>query len=145
MEHSLEQIQALWDKDAQLELDTLTEHSLQISQLHNRYYKILINERVRQKTLENSLNQLKLEKYEMFVHGPTKEHAEKGWDIPHTRILKSDVEMYLNGDKQIIELSNKIMIQNEKVKFLEAIISVLNRRSFDIRNAIEFERWKSGG
>ena len=144
MEHSLEQIQTLWDKDSLLELDRLTDHSLQISQLHNRYYKILINEKIRLKTLENNLNQLRLEKYEMYLHGATKEHVAKGWDIPHNRILKSDIEVYLQGDKQMIEVSNKIMIQSEKVKFLEAIISVLNRRSFDIRNAIEFEKFKHG-
>lgn len=145
MEHSLEQIQALWDQDSQLELDRLTEHSLQISQLHNRYYKILISERIRLKILESAYNELKLEKHEMFIKGPTKEHVDKGWDIPHTRVLKADVDMYLQADKQITEMTNRIMIQNEKVKFLESIITTLNRRSFDIKNAIDFERWKSGG
>lgn len=141
---TLEEIITLWDEDCILHLDRLTEHSLEIANLHNKYYKILVKEKFRLKSLENEYKQMKLEKYELFVYGPNETHFKKGWDIPRARIIKADLDVHFEGDVNLLEISNKISIQKEKVEFLASVIQVLNRRSYDISNAIKWEAFKVG-
>jgi hypothetical protein len=141
---TLEEIQGLWDEDCVVHLDKLTEHSLGIANLHNKYYKILVKEKLRLKALENDYKQTRLEKYELLVNGPDERHFKKGWDIPRARIVKADLEIHLEGDVNLLEITNRIAIQKEKVDFLTSIINVLNRRSFDIKNAISWEQFKVG-
>ena len=59
-------------------------------------------------------------------------------------ILKADVPMYMEADKEIIDLSLKIGLQQEKVEFLESIIKSLNNRGYNIKAAIDFLKFTSG-
>jgi hypothetical protein len=51
----------------------------------------------------------------------------------------------MDGDKDIIELSLKIGMQQEKVDFLADIIKTLHSRGYAIKNAIDFYRFQQGG
>jgi hypothetical protein len=59
-------------------------------------------------------------------------------------ILKPDIPMYIEADKDIVELSLKIGGQQEKVEFLESIIKSFQTRGYIIKNAIEFLRFQTG-
>ena len=58
--------------------------------------------------------------------------------------LKSDIQMYIDSDKDIIDSNLKVAYCKEKVDFLEAIIRTLNLRSYQINNAINWEKFKVG-
>jgi hypothetical protein len=60
-------------------------------------------------------------------------------------ILKADIPMYMEADKDIIDLSLKIGMQQEKVDFLESIIKSFQTRGYTIKNAIDFMRFSMGG
>lgn len=137
-------LQESWDTDSVLHLDRLTEHSLSIPYLHNKYYKILMAERIQLKMIEEELAATKLRKYELFMYGPDEDHRKLGWEIPHQRILKGDINYYFEGDKDLAKVRFKQTIQQEKVKFLEAIIHSINTRSFNIKNAVDFEKFRNG-
>jgi hypothetical protein len=59
-------------------------------------------------------------------------------------ILKADIPMYMEADRDTIELSLKIGMQGEKVEFLESIIKSLQTRNFLIKNAIDFMKFTMG-
>ena len=59
-------------------------------------------------------------------------------------ILKTDVPMYMEADKEIIDISLKIGLQQEKVEFLESIIKSLNNRGYNIKAAIDWQRFING-
>ena len=135
-----------WKRDSEIDQTDLGNESLKIPKLHHKYYMMLLSERSSLRKLEAQMKQLKLSKYEFYSQGHTEETRKLGWELPPRGIiLKADIPMYLEADKDIIELSLKIGIQGEKVDFLDSILKTLQTRNFLIKNAIDFLRWTNGG
>ena len=141
----IDDIFALWEVDSKIDRQELGEEALKISVLHSKYYKIFINEKLALKKHESELKQLKLEKFEFYTQGPTPENLEKGWKLPSIgRIVRGDVDRYLEADKDIINLTLKIAVQNEKIDLLESIIRTLRDRNFNIRAALDWAKFQVG-
>lgn len=134
-----------WEQDSEFDKTELGDEALKIAKLHHKYYRILSQERITRRSLEAELKVLRLEKFEFYTQGPSKESVEKGWVMPPIgRVIKSDANNYVDADKDIINLSLKIGIQNEKIDFLESIIKTLLNRGYNIRAAIDWEKFKMG-
>lgn len=141
----LEEIFELWEKDSVIDRTDLGNESLEISKLHFKYYKIFVYEKIRLKKYESDMKVLRLDKYDFYVNGHNDETLKKGWVQPAIgRILKNDVQMYLDADPDIIRLNLKIGIQDEKISLLESIIRTIFDRKFVIKNTIEYEKFKMG-
>ena len=141
-----EEIFDAWKSDSEIDQTDLGNESLKIPKLHHKYYMMLLAERSSLRKLEAQMKQLKLSKYEFYSQGHTEETKKLGWELPPRGIiLKADIPMYLEADKDIIELSLKIGVQGEKVDFLDSILKTLQTRNFLIKNAIDFLRWTNGG
>lgn len=135
-----------WKTDSEIDQTDLGNESLKIPKLHHKYYMMLSAERSALKKFEAQMKQLKLSKYEFYSQGHTEETKRLGWELPPRGIiLKADIPMYIEADKDIIDLSLKIGIQGEKVEFLDSIIKSLQTRNFLIKNAIDFLKWTNGG
>lgn len=135
-----------WKRDSEIDQTDLGNESLKIPKLHHKYYMMLLSERSSLRKLEAQMKQLKLSKYEFYSQGHTEETKKLGWELPPRGIiLKADIPMYIEADKDLIDLSLKIGIQGEKVDFLDSIIKSLQTRNFLIKNAIDFLRWTNGG
>ena len=52
--------------------------------------------------------------------------------------------MFLESDRDIIELNDKIEYQKEKINYLETIIKSLSTRGFLIKNSIEWKKFIMG-
>lgn len=142
----LDDIQELWAVDSEISEHELDVESLKIPKLHSKYYSIYSTEKMMLYKLESEMKVLKLEKYEFYSQGYTKETMAKGWVMPSKGvIIKSEVPTYMEGDKDIINLNLRIAVQKEKTEFLESIIKSLSNRGFQISSAITFLKWKSGG
>lgn len=141
----IEDIFTEWDVDSRIDRTELGNEALKIPQLHHKYFKIFTHERLVLRKYEAELKQLKLAKHEFFTMGPTEETHAKGWKLPpQGKILRSDVNNYIEADQEIVNLSLKIGIQQEKIELLESIIKSLTNRGFNIKAAIDFERFKVG-
>ena len=141
-----EEIFDAWKSDSEIDQTDLGNESLKIPKLHHKYYMMLLAERSSLRKLEAQMKQLKLSKYEFYSQGHTEETKKLGWELPPRGIiLKADIPMYLEADKDTIELSLKSGVQGEKVDFLDSIIKSLQTRNFLIKNAIDFLRWTNGG
>lgn len=142
----IEDIFTLWETDSKIDRTELSDESLKIPQLHHKYYKIFTSERLLLRKLEADAKILKLEKYEFYTQGHTKETQDKGWELPSRgMILKADLPMYMESDKEIIELNLKIGYQLEKIELLENIIKTISNRGFQIKNAIDWNKFIQGG
>lgn len=144
----LEDIMDMWDKDSHIDRSQLDVESLKIPQLHHKYYKVLLSEIVRLKTMQLTLTSLKKDKEEFYVDGPNEETKAKGWTSPPKgRIMRGarpDLDSYIQADQDVQLLVLKIAAQNEKVEYLKSIIDSINRRTFVIKNALEFLRFTNG-
>lgn len=135
-----------WKKDSEIDRTELANESLRIPKLHHKYYMILVAEKSLLKKLEADMKQLKLSKYEFYSQGHTEETKALGWQLPaRGLILKADIPMYMEADKDIVDLSLRIGMQQEKVEFVESIIKSFQTRGYIIKNAIDFMKFTMGG
>lgn len=141
----LDEIQTLWEEDSQIDRTELGEESLRIPSLHAKYFKLFSQERLTLRKMEVEFKQLYRDKFEWYSGTLSEEILkEYGWQPNPLRILRSDVSLYLESDKELSSISLKIELQKEKVDFLEAIIKSLSNRGFQIKAAVEWEKFKMG-
>lgn len=126
--------------DTQLDLE-----SLKIPQLHNKYLNFLQEERFNLKKMGFDFASLRRSKWEYYTGKISEEDLEeKGWEPFDLKILKSDIDMYLDSDNDMILMKQKITYQEEKVFYLESVIKEIGQRNWEIRNAIEWRKFVSG-
>lgn len=141
----LEEIFAQWKEDSHIDSTELGPEALNIAKLHHKYYQILVSERLLLKHHESDMKRLRLEKFEFFSQGPNEDTESKGWKLPAKGIiLKAEIPMYLEADEDIIKLSLKVGVQQEKVEVLESIIKTLINRGYNINAAINWQKFING-
>ena len=141
---TLEDIQNLWSEDCHIDRTALDAESLKIPSLHQKYYKHYLREYYKLKKEEGDYNDLKRLKHEYYTGKLSqKELNDLGWE-PFQFILKGELPLYLDSDKELSEILIRIEMQKEKVKYLESIIKSLKDRNFLIKNAIEFIKFSNG-
>lgn len=141
----LEDIFTQWDQDSVLDRTQLDVVALRIPQMHAKYAKILSNERLLLRKYETEYKELKLQKTLFYVDGPTQEQHNMGWELPAKgRILKSDVGPWLEADKDLVAISLKIGMQNEKVDTLKSIMEIISRLGFQVKSAVDWARFMNG-
>lgn len=140
----LEEILSEWEVDCNIDFTELGMQSLNTSKLHHKYITEYTHSHIVLKNLEQRLLSLKSDKQDFYLKGETQETRSKGWEWPG-KIFKGDIDIYMNRDKDIIDLNTKIIIQREKTELLESILKQLNNRGYHIKNAIDWEKFRSGG
>ena len=91
------------------------------------------NKRIRKTLIEYYLGELDRE-----------ELSEINRDQFYKKLLKNEVETYLEADDMYIENTLKVSVQGEKVAYVEAIVKSLNNRNFQIKSAIDWVRFTQG-
>jgi len=140
----LEDIEILWEQDAKIDRTDLDNESLKIPTLHSKYYKIYLREKVQLKAEEQEYKIFYKLKHEYYTGKLSQEDlTHYSWQ-PFPFVLKGDLQIYMESDKDLAEKLLKLQVQREKVELLENIIKTLNGRGFLIKNAIDFIRFTSG-
>ena len=138
-------INEMWAKDAPIDETNLIGESKRIPQLHSKYYGMYFNEALRVKKLKADLAELKRDKFEYYTGSLDEETMrEKGWKPFQLKVLRNDVDKYLQSDKEIIKLSLKIDYHIERANYLEDIIKTIHSRNFVIKGMIDVMKFQSG-
>lgn len=141
----LEEILELWKEDSNVDVVEIGDEAMKIAKLHHKYFQILVNERMILRQFEADMKKLKLEKYEFFTQGPNEETQEKGWKLPAKGlILKADIPMYMDADPDMIRLSLRIGMQQEKIELLESVIKIIMNRGYNLKVALEWQKFTNG-
>ncbi len=72
------------------------------------------------------------------------ELSARGWQPFPLKILRNDLDVYLNGDEDLNKSRQRIAYQKEKISLLEEIVKELNNRHWKIRNAIDWRKFIGG-
>ena len=70
-----------------------------------------------------------------------KVYAAKPFDI---KVLKNDLQMYIQSDEDILELQGKISYYESIIKYIDGVIKSIDNRGWDIKNAIEWKKFEAG-
>ena len=140
-----EEIQKLWTSDCNIDETELAQESVKIPQLHNKYLIFYSNEKLRLKELKFLFTGLIKRKRDYYSGRMTEEELEAAdWEPFRIKLLKADVQEYIDADKNVIESKKILALQEEKVDYLEAIVKGLSTRGYLIKNAIDWKRFTEG-
>jgi len=140
-----EEIQKLWTSDCNIDDTELAQESVKIPQLHNKYLIFYSNEKLRFKELRFLFAGLIKRKRDYYSGRMSAEELEAAdWEPFQYKLLKADVQEYIDADENVIESKKILALQEEKVDYLEAIVKGLSTRGYLIKNAIDWKRFTEG-
>jgi hypothetical protein len=61
-----------------------------------------------------------------------KVYVAKPFDL---KVLKTDLQMYINSDDEILELQGKMSYYESIIKYIDGVIKSIDNRQWDIKNA----------
>ena len=140
---NLEQIQEMWEKDSKIDPDNLHDESLKIPQLHSKYYTLyntitLLRERAREQ-----YSKVRLERYNYYTgKAPAEVYVEE--PFPYKVREKDAIQRHLEADDKMNKIDMKIKYYDIMLKFLEEIIRNISGRTYQIKNAIEWNKFQAG-
>ena len=140
---NLEQIQEMWERDSKIDPDNLHDESLKIPQLHSKYYTLyntitLLRERAREQ-----YSKVRLERYNYFTgKAPAEAYIEE--PFPYKVREKDAIQRHLEADDKMNKVDMKIKYYDIMLKFLEEIIRNISGRTYQIKNAIEWNKFQAG-
>ena len=140
---NLEQIQEMWEKDSKIDPDNLHDESLKIPQLHSKYYTLyntinLLRERAREQ-----YSKVRLERYNYYTgKAPAEAYVEE--PFPYKVREKDAIQRHLDADDRMNKIDMKIKYYDIMLNFLEEIIRAVSNRTYQIKNAIEWNKFQAG-
>lgn len=142
----LQEIIEEWQKDCVLDVTRIINGNANIPILHAKYSRIYALEKLQLRKMEAEYKKYKLRKEE-FLSNPNQDDIDEyGWKVPHRgKILKQDLDRFIEGDSDVIEKELEIGVQQEKVDLLKSILTSINARTFLYKNIIEEKRFENGG
>lgn len=139
---NLDEIEKMWEEDCKIDPDNLHLESIKIPLLHSKYYQIYNKISILKKVEDNKWAELQKSRW-LYYSGKATPEDYKKEPFDH-KVLKADVERYLNADPEILKSKAKLEYYQLILKFLESILKTLDNRNFTIRNSIEFMKYFSG-
>ena len=140
---NLDKIQEMWEKDSQIDPDNLHEESLKIPQLHSKYYTMYNTITLLREKARETYNRVKLERYNYYSGKAPKEVYDEEPFLYKVKD-KDALQRYLDADEKLNTISMKIKYYDVMLKFLEEIIKNISNRTYQIKNAIEWNKFQAG-
>ena len=140
---NLEQFQEMWKKDSVIDTDLYCEESTKAPQLHMKYMEFHNTFSLMKKERELEMKRLIKEKW-LYYKGkaPSSVYKETPFDFKLT--TKEEINMFIEADDAICKLQFKIDYIEQVLLYLDSILRMINNRNFQIKNAIEWEKFKNG-
>ena len=82
------------------------------------------------------------EKWEYYGgKADAKVYITKPFDL---KVLKSDLNVYIESDDEIIQCEHKVAYLETVVKYIDGVLKSINSRGWDIKNAIDWRKFEAG-
>jgi len=143
MSIDLDMIQNMWEQDSKIDIDNLHTESLNIPALHAKYFDIYNNILLLKKKAEQQRRNIRHERYEYYTG---KADPEVYVEDPFPKKIrdKDTLQKYLDADEKLSQVCLKIDYYETMLNYLESILKVVQNRTFQIKNAIEFVKFQAG-
>jgi hypothetical protein len=134
-----------WKKDAPLVKDDLDTEAREVPNLHAKWLRFHTTERLRYRKLELDYKTLYNHKFQWYSGKMIDEDRLKlGWPPNPVKLMPTAIPRHIDADPDIqTNIKGKILAE-ETCRFLEEVVSQINKRGFHISNAINFLKWKMG-
>jgi len=138
----LNELQNDVERDLKIDDTELDLESIRTPQLHNKYLKHYTKYSLQLKKAQDDYKELYKIKWEYYTgKADPSVYQAQPFDL---KILKSDVGIYLDADKDLQEVGQKEAYLSAVVTYLEKVLREINNRNWNIRNAIEWKKFIHG-
>ncbi len=139
----LDKIQEMWEKDSKIDPDNLHTESLNIPALHAKYFDLYNTIFLLRKKAEQQKRNIRHERYEYYSG---KADPETYHDNPFPKKIrdKDTMQKYLDADEKLSSICLKIDYYDTILTYIESILKMIQNRTYQIKNAIEFIRFNAG-
>ena len=143
MSITLDKLQEMWEKDSKINPDELHTESLNIPSLHAKYFELYNTIFLLRKKAEQQRKNIRHERYEYFS-GKADPDVYIQNPFPKKIRDKDTMTKYLDADEKLSTSNLKIDYYDTMLVYIESILKVIQNRTFQIKNAIEYMRFQSG-
>jgi len=143
----LDELDEMWKNDSKVDQTNLGRAAARVPELHAKYIHLLSKTKLQLRKAETDFLRLrKLKKSYYSGELSQAELDELGWEqYLHNRPLKNEMNDVINSDDDIIKILDKAEYLKTILYHLEQIIRSINSRTWDIKSAIEWEKFQNGG
>lgn len=139
----LDELMIQAEADSVVDRTNLANESLKTPELVNKYLKELMQDKLAYQTLKIEYNELELERWIYYTgKADPAVYQKEPFDF---KVLRGDVDRFLSADPKLMELKRKLVVREEKIRFLEETVKTMNNRNFTIKNAIDWMKFTNGG
>ena len=139
----LEEIQKMWVKDSHIDMDNLHDESIKVPALHAKYFEMYNTVVLLKKKAEQSRKNVRHERYEYFS-GKADPDVYLENPFPKKIRDKDTLQKYLDADDKLSQISLKVEYFETILNYLESILKVIQNRTYQIKNAIDFLKFQAG-
>lgn len=142
---NIEAIKELAERELTIDPTELGDESIRIPKIHGKFLNIFHDESLVLRKLENDWRTLRKQKWEYYSGKMSQDELKAlGWEPFAHRILRQDLDIYMDADPDLTKLNARIELQKAKVDYLDSTLKGINNRQWMIRNAIEWKKFLSG-
>jgi len=133
----------MWEQDSKIDIDNLHTESLNIPVLHAKYFDLYNNLVLLRKKAEQQKRNIRHDRYEYYTG---KADPEVYIENPFPKKIrdKDTLQKYLDADEKLSNVCLKIDYYETMLNYLESILKVIQNRTYQIKNAIEFVKFQAG-
>ena len=130
------------ERDIKIDDTELDLESIRTPQLHNKYLKLFTKHSLQYKKLQDDFKVLYRVKWEYYTgKASPKVYEENPFEL---KVLKADIGIYMEADKDLQQLGQRMAYAKQIVEYLERILREINNRNWTIRNTIEWKKFLHG-
>jgi len=143
---NLEQLMSMWENDCKIDDDHLGEASTDTPNLHSKYINHLVSYKLKLAKIKGDYNLLRKNKFRYYRGELTRQELEDlGWmQWQGVKPLKNEMDEFLQGDTDLVQMEQKVEYLNTIVYFLESVLSQIRSRDFQIKNGIQWKQFLVG-
>lgn len=137
--------QEMWAKDAPINQSDLAGESSTVPQLHSKWLNHYTDEKLLLRRVSAEYKRLYKLKWQYYTGKLSEEEmTEQGWEPIDHKILKADIQIYLDADDELTAKADKFDFQKVKVDFLERVLHAINGRQWNIKGTIDWRKFEHG-
>jgi hypothetical protein len=139
---NIDELKEMCIKDTKIDITDLDGYSISIPELANKYHQLAHLERNLLRYFRSEYKIIKLSRWKYYSgKADPVAYEEEPFDL---KVLKNDMDRFLDGDVQVLTIKNKMEEQEEKVKLIEDTAKVIQNASFNISNTIKWKKFLAG-
>ena len=139
---NINELKEMCTKDTKIDITDLDGYSVSIPELANKYHQLAYLEKNLLRYLRSEYKIIRLSRWKYYSgKADPKEYEDEPFDL---KVLKNDMDLFLDGDVQVLTIKNKLEEQEEKIKLIEDTAKVIQNASFNISNTIKWKKFLAG-